>query len=299
MLENLTNSDVLILMGLIGLIIVIGVICIILTLKGGKKVSPNKVKKEESNFGEPDIHIALATDNIPAIEDNSIKMEEAPKEENFEEIIDIDAEEKQSFQPKESSDFDYEQYYNSSNENILEPIVPFYEEEILAPNESLDLEEKQDIKNGAAIEEVLKTMQDDLEKQKYETIDRYEEEQEENAVISYQELLQRKMNINENEEIKEEKEELATPDYLDDIPDFKDIVLEPIPDRRDDRPFVNSEFVSPIFGRLSSNVDYPTVKKTVETEELIQTEIFPEDDFNISDENDEFLNTLKEFRRNL
>jgi hypothetical protein len=62
---------------------------------------------------------------------------------------------------------------------------------------------------------------------------------------------------------------------------------------------MNSEFVSPIFGRLSSNVEYPTVKKTVETEELVQTSILKDDEFDINTENDEFLNTLKEFRRNL
>jgi len=180
-----------------------------------------------------------------------------------------------------------------------EPIYEIYDEEVIAPSNNTELEEVQDAKNGASIEEVLKAMQGDLEKQKYETIDRYEEEQEENAVISYQELLNRKLALNNEEILKVEQAEETSSNYLDELPDFKNIVLEPIADRDENRPFMNSEFVSPIFGRLSSNAEYPTVKKTVETEELVQTSVLSDDEFDINAENDEFLNTLKEFRRNL
>lgn len=309
MFENLTNSDFLILGGLIGVIIVIGVICIILTIKSGKNSSSKKEKDEERiSVPEPDIHIALATENIPSIEtvkQSSPQIGSMPEPYEAEEITILDepvsipasaetikAEEFPSYRPAEPAPAP--KYIPS-----YEPIYEIYDDEITTPSNNIGLEEAQDAKNGASIEEVLKAMQGDLEKQKYETIDRYEEEQEENAVISYQELLNRKLALNNEEILKVEKSEETTSNYLDELPDFKDIVLEPIPDRDENRPFMNSEFVSPIFGRLSSNVEYPTVKKTVETEELVQTSVLKDDDFDLNTENDEFLNTLKEFRRNL
>lgn len=303
MFENLTNADVLILGGLIGVIVAIGVVCIVLTIKGGK----NKTSKEKENevfnvSSEPDIHIALATENIPAIDNikeinKTEDIDDEPKlmEETsvYDEPVMIDCEEVVEKTTEASS---YEPKY-------LQSFEPYYgDEDFLSMDPKL--EEAQDAKNGASIEEVLKAMQVDLEKQKYETIDRYEEEQEENAVISYQELLNRKMALS-NEEIpmkqveEEIEEEKASSSYLDELPNFKDIVLEPIPDRNEERPFMNSEFVSPIFGRLSSNVDYPTVKKTSITEELIKAEVISAEDTDKLNDNDEFLNTLKEFRRNL
>jgi hypothetical protein len=309
MFENLTNSDVLILGGLIGVIIVIGVICIILTIKGGKNSSSKKETDEERiSVPEPDIHIALATENIPSIEtvkQSSPQIGSMYEPYEAEEITILDepvsiptpvetskVAEFPSYAPVEPAPAP--KYVPS-----YEPIYEIYDDEVTTPSNNIGLEEAQDAKNGASIEEVLKAMQGDLEKQKYETIDRYEEEQEENAVISYQELLNRKLALNNEEILKVEKAEETSSNYLDELPDFKDIVLEPIPDRDENRPFMNSEFVSPIFGRLSSNVEYPTVKKTVETEELVQTSILKDDEFDINTENDEFLNTLKEFRRNL
>lgn len=302
MFENLTNADVLILGGLIGVIVAIGVICIILTIKGGKnKVSKEDEKELSTVSSEPDIHIALATENIPAIDNikeinKSIDVNNEPKltEEIsvYDEPVMIDCEEVVEQTTEASS---YEPKY-------LESFEPYYgDEDFLSVDTKL--EEAQDAKNGASIEEVLKAMQVDLEKQKFATIDRYEEEQEENAVISYQELLNRKMALSNEEipmkQVEEIEEEKASSSYLDELPNFKDIVLEPIPDRNEERPFTNSEFVSPIFGRLSSNVDYPTVKKTSITEELIKTEVISAEDTDKLNDNDEFLNTLKEFRRNL
>lgn len=306
MFENLTNSDVLILSGLIGVIIVIGIICIILTIKGGKSSSSKKIVNEEkSNIPEPDIHIALATENIPAIE--SAKEKEKEEQEQMEifnrpvEMEEIIIMEEPIIIPAvEDNMVEFPSYETKTEPSYTPSYTPVYEEEYVSPSINTKLEEVQDAKNGASIEEVLSAMQGDLENHKYETIDRYEEEQEENAVISYQELLNRKMTLNNEEIIKEElEEEKASSNYLDELPNFKDIVLEPIPDRNADRPFMNSEFVSPIFGRLSSNTDYPTVKKTVEIEELVQTELISDGNFDMEDENDEFLNTLKEFRRNL
>lgn len=286
MMENLTNSDVILLLSLIGLIIVVGIICIVLTIKGGKKTNSKK-EKDTTKMSEPDIHIALATSNIPDVDNTTYDL--------------IDEEEVIINKPVYNEEnFDILDDEMIKDEVIIESNTPDFKdiitEEVLFSSNKVK-EDEEDMRTSANIEEVLKAMEGDLEKQKYEKIDRYEEEQEENAVISYQELLKRKMALANEEVIKEEKIETASSNYLDELNSFKDIVLEPIPDKDDERPFVNSEFVSPIFGRVNNTVNYPTVKKTT-TVETLKTET-PIELIDELKENDEFLNTLKEFRRNL
>ena len=131
-----------------------------------------------------------------------------------------------------------------SLEEELEETIEEVEEEI---NEELEIE--QDNKNRSSIEDVLSALNQDLERQKYENIDRYEEEQEENAVISYQELLDRKMALNKEAELQSHTKE-----------DSSEII------KKTTTKFSNSEFISPVFGRLESTMEYPTLKKVVEEE---------------------------------
>lgn len=253
MLEGLTNQDIIILCCLVGLIVIVGLICIVLTLRGNKK----EPKVSTKSSAEPDIKMALATDNIPEI------SEEEPA---LEEILNVDEKE---------------------------------EPEAIEINEK---EQQQDEKNRSSIEEVLKAMNEDLEKQKYETIDRYEEEQEENAVISYQELVARKMALNEEkEEKKTVNETLTRTSYIDSDEGITPVSFEKIEVNQpnaeaSNNKFSNSEFISPVFGRLESTMEYPTLKKTVETETYTETKVNDEE---LPQETDEFLNTLKEFRKNL
>lgn len=213
MLDELTNQDLLILGCLLVLIALVGIICLIMTLASTSK-KKKKVKLEDKK--EVDINVSLATNDIPEI------SKEAPK---LEELLNKKEEQKEEIQEEIK---------------IEEPEVQ--EKQIEMP--------KQEEPQKSSIEDVLRLMNADLEKQKYENIDRYEEEQEENAVISYQELLDRKMAL--NDEKKEEQKEAFIP------------------------KFSNSEFISPIFGR-------------VDKKEEQQVEMLDE----------EFLNNLKEFRSNL
>ena len=75
MLENLSNQDIIILCCLVCSAFIIGIICIFLTLK------KDKIKGEASdnmnmNKTEPDINVALATENIPEISEKEPTMEE-------------------------------------------------------------------------------------------------------------------------------------------------------------------------------------------------------------------------------
>ena len=302
MLDSLTNSDILILGVLISVILIVGIICIILTIKSGN--SKPKIRYEEEIVepkGEPDIHIALATDDIPAIEekeDHILHEVKVEPEENIqiEEEVVMPVKEEKSMKLVEVSSL-----LEQANKELEEHF------DLNDLDTTLDIPEVPDKRNSTNIEDVLKAMQLDLEKQKYEKIDRYEEEQEENAVISYQELLDRKMALNEinaDNEPKEEKVELEEIEeepvsYLDRLAKYENMSLEPSYEwKTDDRQFASSEFISPIFGRQdSSKIEYPTVKKKIETKETVTTTVHTGED--ALEQTADFLNTLKEFRKNL
>lgn len=156
------------------------------------------------------------------------------------------------------------------------------------------------------MEKLLSMMQKDLEvNTRTDAVEVFEKEQEENAIISYKELLTNK----------DGKTEI---DYISPIEKFSEFEDEPLVDEDEvivieDAPkveervinnkFINSEFISPIFGRLENKNEYPSVKKELSQENIKQP--IPEKSIVVealSEEivkNDEFLNALKEFRKNL
>lgn len=201
---------------------------------------------------------------------------------------------------------------------------------------------KKDIES-VDLEAVLGKMQEDVEKPK-EEVRTFEEEQEAKAIISYQELLQAvKKDVTEVTSVNLDEVEVFTdPMEEADLPTVKamskqidnplkpevletEIVKEEIPvvmeepkeePKRVERPidlvrpkheskFQNSEFISPIYGRVNNEVEYPTVrpqaKPDVKVEEKLEnlekTIVFKPINDNI--DNDEFLKALKEFRNNL
>ena len=154
------------------------------------------------------------------------------------------------------------------------------------------------VEDSTAFDEIIEAMQKDLDSKVEDAVEMFEQEQEEKAIISYQELLNVK---NKNEENFEKLEKLE-------IPKEEDLeVLEEIPLEKPkatsvlatEKKFTNSEFVSPVFGKMDRNVnlkveteeDYDNfdLEKTLNIEPLTE-EI---------KKNNEFLNALKEFRKNL
>lgn len=79
------------------------------------------------------------------------------------------------------------------------------------------------------------------------------------------------------------------------IPEVEEFVENKKEEKKEHNKFKSSEFISPIYGRQNSNISYPKIsslKKDDATNDLI---------FNTSsdnDINDEFLNTLRQFRNN-
>lgn len=166
-----------------------------------ENTSEKEIENEEK---KPDIQIALATNDIPEIE-NKVEKNNEETEIDKEENVD-----------KEQSDINHEEIEEKKeNKDDIESNVDSMEENLMLN----ELEMMQDNKNKTNIEEVLKAMQIDLEKQKYAKIDAYEEEQEEEAVISYQEL-RKKMAMKEEKKKEEKLESIIKPTANISIDDY-------------------------------------------------------------------------------
>lgn len=172
------------------------------------------------------------------------------------------------------------------------------------------VEPKKDLES-VDLESVLEKMQEEVNKPK-DDIMTFEEEQEEKAIISYQELLNAvKKNVNEVTNPTEIKEEVLIEESINQIQETN--ILEPVilesehnikvisKEQPKTTKFQNSEFISPIYGRLNNEVEYPKIKSFEETkkeESLEKTIVMPKINSDV-DSNDEFLRILKEFRNNL
>ncbi|MEG0908814.1 MAG: hypothetical protein RSH78_00460 [Bacilli bacterium] len=307
MLDNLTLTDFIILGVLAVIIIFAGIILLIFLTKKNKKSSVLETfdtkeipaLEEKAEEKKPDVKISLATDNIPQIEEpnKEITKEEPNKE------IEI---------PKEEVNNEIE----IPKEEIERPDDKKMDEEIIFITAK---ETEQDSRNKTSIEEVLKALTEDLDKEKIAKIDEYEEEQDREAVISYQELRKKMMSTKE-EPIKEisiedakdyEKEFFEILDRNEtELSSKEEVITEPVTVTiYDDEPifeesdfveekiepviYTSSEFISPIFGRQEQINEYPSNTEIID-EEKKTNEILP-----FFDDTDEFLNTLKEFRKGL
>jgi len=139
-----------------------------------------------------------------------------------------------------------------------------------------------------AFDEIIEAMQKDIDSKSEDAVELFEQEQEEKAIISYQELLNAKNNkkIEINEPVVEniiekiEEKPKATPKLV----------------TTKETKFTNSEFVSPVFGKMDqhpkNNIE---IEKTYDLEKTLNIEPLTEE----IKKNNEFLIALKEFRKNL
>lgn len=167
------------------------------------------------------------------------------------------------------------------------------------------------------------------EEKKIDPIKSYEDYEEEHAIISYQELLKANKNSDEismEEEnvpivtsikelealtkekkeplfVEEEKEEPILSTIIKEMPEeTKEETKEEIKDNK----FKNTDFISPIYGKINDTaLEYPKIKsfkeEKVEEEPKEESSTFIEID-ELNEEakrNEEFLQALKEFRKNL
>ena len=179
-----------------------------------------------------------------------------------------------------------------------------------------ELKEEQPSVVTNKLEEILQKMQEDIDTKPEDVVRKFEEEQEEKAIISYQELVDNvkagKIDIIEDEASDVNFVESLTMDVTtepimevsEDPSITPEMVKEAIVNisessiKEEPKKFKKSEIISPIFGVMQENIEYPSIKKK-ETMLYIMNTI----DYNELTEEikrqEEFLNALKEFRNNL
>ncbi len=205
-----------------------------------------------------------------------------------------------------------------SDEEIEKRVIEEYKEETKELDEKLD-KLKENYKDNSSVEAIIDNLKEAKEKRTSEDLRKFEEEQEEQAIISYQQLVEAVRGSEKKEETKTEtevKEEAETEKLLEKIDNLEmEIDDEPVlnQDEKIDYSYKPNEFISPVFGRMdSSKVRYReglsyTDKKEKEPviEEVVEK---PAPKIETNEEalfktarldSEEFLKNLKEFRRNL
>ena len=203
----------------------------------------------------------------------------------------------------------------ASNQRNRKKIKDDYVE---AERVELELEKIEEAPKSSELEDILKKMQEDIDLKPEDVVKKFEEEQEEKAIISYQELVDNvksgKIEVIEDEEsdvnfVENLEMDLTEEPIVSTIEDEESSVtpemvkeaIQTITDssvKEEPKKFKNSEFISPIFGVMNTNLEYPTVKKSETVLDLMNTKDYNELTEEIKKQ-EEFLNVLKTFRNNL
>ena len=157
-------------------------------------------------------------------------------------------------------------------------------------------------------------MQEEIDLKPEDVVKKFEEEQEEKAIISYKELVD-SVKAGKIETIDDEDtntnfveslniEEPITESTIDTPSVTPQMVKDAITNisassvKEEPKKFKQSEFISPVYGVMEEKLEYPTVKKTENILDIMNTR-----DYNALTEEinrqEEFLKALKEFRNNL
>ena len=201
----------------------------------------------------------------------------------------------------------------------------FEEIEAISNNDS---EEVSDVKPEIAfeLEKILDQMQHDMEVKPEEAVRMFEEEQEQKAIISYQELVD-SVNSNKIDVVDDEEGDMdyvaALEAQINPSVDYKEEVISDKIDNNtevfddyankshldvidelnyDEAPkkFKSSELLSPVFGRMQPDFEYKKIGSFATTNNKVEVEQVAGNtvDTDIK-KNEDFLNALIEFRNNL
>lgn len=106
------------------------------------------------------------------------------------------------------------------------------------------------------LEDVLEKMQKDLEAKPVDVVASFEKEQEEKAIISYKELVKTLK--------KSQPEEEKTIDIL--VDEIKEAANSY--ENAYDKKFKNTDFISPVYGKMDEHLDYPKVSSFKKEEDI-------------------------------
>ena len=180
-----------------------------------------------------------------------------------------------------------------------------------------ELEKIDEDSKNTELENIIKKMQEDSNVRPEDVVKKFEEEQEEKAIISYKELVdsvksgkisvvddeESNVNFVENLGLEEQSEpvlvandenETVTPEMVKEA--IENISLSSI--KEEPKKFKNSEIISPIYGVINNNFDYPRIKKAENILDIMNTKDYNELTEEIKKQ-EEFLEVLKAFRNNL
>lgn len=214
------------------------------------------------------------------------------------------------------------------------------------------VEEVEFVEKKSEIEEMLERMQRDLEAKTEDVVEQFEQEQEEKSIISYQELVKSLKGNKEDTKVEtlDKKDKTESIDQINPVEEIEDNKLqdrinkitkelenqqeELVETSTKEKKFKNTEFISPVYGKMEEHLEYPTVqsfekkeqvkfdfdnkeaeleletrniddyldefdfKNNMEVDSLEKTLNMPPISADIK-KNDEFLKALKEFRKNL
>lgn len=155
------------------------------------------------------------------------------------------------------------------------------------------------------LERVFNQMSSDLEKQEptKDEIDEFERKQEENAIISYKQLMEEAKKLKEKaDEYEQEADKVADMKIDDAINTYEKHSKINASEIETSKPqeayqgFKNSDIISPIYGIQKEKKDKKITTK-FKTNDIISKAYNEVDEER--EENTQFLNSLKEFRKNL
>ena len=211
-----------------------------------------------------------------------------------------------------------------SDEEIEKRVIEEYKEETRELDKKLD-KLKENYKDNTSVEEIIDSLKDAKEKVASDELKKFEDKQEQNAIISYKQLVESVRGSEPTEDVvKEEKETNDTMKLIEKYENLNmEIDEEPVVEKIDkkDYSYKPNEFISPVFGRMdSSHVKY---REGLSYTDKVKKEEYPKEEYledykhiskyyndnnNSNDEyksrftkldSEEFLKNLKEFRKNL
>lgn len=175
-----------------------------------------------------------------------------------------------------------------------------------------EVEIKEETKVSKELQDIIMQMKKDMEATPEQVVAQFEEEQEKNAIISYQELVEsvkngkiqtiddEEGNINYVEALSEEINEEPIVEAIDNEA-LKEEVKSAIQEitknsvETEKPKFKSTDFISPVFGKMNAEINYPKIKETTEIEKMFNIDKIK----NELEKNEAFLNALIEFRNNL
>ncbi len=193
---------------------------------------------------------------------------------------------------------------NQSFEKVEEKKVELKE----VPTQIIETKEEEPqvdfIEKKSEIEEMLEKMQQDLEAKSEDVVETFEKEQEEKSIISYQELVKTIHKDNAVNKIEVEEPVIETTVQEESTPATQNLMNEKI-ELTENKPketeavkkFKNTDFISPIYGKMEEHFEYPKVPSFHSKEKDLDSNDIPKKD-TVEDVIEAFDKKLEEHQMN-